>query len=128
MKNKIAMLGALALLPFAAQAELNPMSAQELSAVNGQGWEVQFGTEVLVEAMSVTEFYGAVVPEAVQVSISERLAARDIDLATRIADRRADVLTLAEAVIADIQSEIDGNPLLGFLLQDYLPISVQYVD
>lgn len=128
MKNKIAMLGALALLPFAAQAELNPMTAQELSAVNGQGWEVQFGTEVLIEATSATEFYGAVVPEAIQVSISERLAARDIDLATRIADRRADVLTLAEAVIADIEASVDGNPLLGFLLEDYLPISVQYVD
>lgn len=128
MKNKIAMLGALALLPFAAQAELNPMTAQELSAVNGQGWEVQFGTEVLIETKSATEFYGAVVPEALQVSISERLAARDIDLAARIADRRADVLTLAEAVIADIQSGVDDNPLLSFLLEDYLPISVQYVD
>lgn len=128
MKNKIAMLGALALLPFTAQAELNPMSAQELSAVSGQGWEVQFGTEVLIETMSVTEFYSAVVPEALQASISERLAAREIDLATRIADRRAGVLQLAEAVIADLQSEVDGSPLLGFLLQDYLPISVQYVD
>lgn len=128
MKNKIAMLGALALLPFAAQAELNPMSAQELSAVSGQGWEVQFGTEVLIETMSVTEFYSAVVPEALQASIGERLAAREIDLATRIADRRAGVLQLAEAVIADLQSEVDGSPLLGFLLQDYLPISVQYVD
>lgn len=128
MKNKIAMLGALALLPFTAQAELNPMSAQELSAVSGQGWEVQLGTEVLIETMSVTEFYSAVVPEALQASISERLAAREIDLAARIADRRAGVLQLAEAVIADFQSEVDGSPLLGFLLQDYLPISVQYVD